>query len=101
MSVNANITDKKYKKLALQVTLNGFSFCVFDTLNQVVLSVKVIDFADYPKAAKVEDYYWKAFTDNPELKDSYDEILVLHDSNLDTICLISLLLSIISIRIAS
>ena len=84
MSVNANITDKKYKKLTLQVTLNGFSFCIFDTLNQVVLSVKEIDFAAYPKAAKVEDYYWKAFTDNPELKDSYDEIIVLHDSNLDT-----------------
>lgn len=84
MSVNANITDKKYKKLTLQVTLNGFSFCVFDTLNQIVLSVKEIDFADFPKATNVEDYFWKAFTDNPELNGSYDEVLVLHDSNLDT-----------------
>ncbi|MSP84403.1 MAG: DUF3822 family protein [Flavobacteriaceae bacterium] len=84
MVVNANITDKKYKKLTLQVTLNGFAFCVIDTLNQAVISVKEIDFSKYPKANKVEDYYWKAFTDNSKLKDSYDEVIVLHDSNLDT-----------------
>jgi hypothetical protein len=84
MSGNANITDKKYKKLTLQVRLDGFSFCVFDTLQQSILLVKEIAFSSYPPASKVEDYYWKAFSDFHELKDSYDEVVVLHDNNLDT-----------------
>lgn len=84
MSGNANITDKKYKKLTLQVRLDGFSFCVFDTLQQSILLVKEIAFSAYPPASKVEDYYWKAFSDFPELKDSYDEVVVIHDNNLDT-----------------
>lgn len=84
MSGNANITDKKYKKLTLQVRLDGFSFCVFDTLQQTIMMVKEIEFSSYPIASKVEDYYWKAFSDFPELKDSYDEVVVLHDNNLDT-----------------
>lgn len=84
MSINVNITTKKYKRLSLQVHLNGFTFCVFDTLDNKILSVKEVDFTTFPKAKIVEDYYWKSFVDNPELKDLYDEILVLHDSNLDT-----------------
>jgi hypothetical protein len=32
----------------------------------------------------VEDLYWKAFNEYPELKEKYDEVIVLHDSNLDT-----------------
>jgi hypothetical protein len=29
---NNDITQKTYKKLSIQVSLNGLSFCVFDTL---------------------------------------------------------------------
>jgi hypothetical protein len=83
-SMSTNITDKNYKKLSLQVTLNGFSFCVVDALNNNVIVLKEIDFNDYPKSSKVEDHYWKAFHDHPELKEKYDEVVVLHDSNLDT-----------------
>jgi hypothetical protein len=84
MSGLANITDKKYKKLLLQVSLNGFSFCVFDTLQKVVLVIKEIDFTTFQNTSKVEENYYKAFNENFELKDSYDEIIVLHDNNLDT-----------------
>ena len=82
--MSTNITDKNYKKLSLQVTLNGFSFCVFDTLNNKIVALKEIDFSDFPTSSKVEDLYWKAFNDYPELKEKYDEVIVLHDSNLDT-----------------
>lgn len=82
--MSTNITDKNYKKLSLQVTLNGFSFCVFDTLNSKVVALKEIDFSDFPTSSKVEDLYWKPFNDYPELKEIYDEVIVLHDSNLAT-----------------
>lgn len=81
---NSTITSKKYKKLTLQVALNGFSFCCFDTLNPAVLSFKSIEFKNANKTIAVEDAYAKAFKDYPELSDNYDEILVLHDNNLAT-----------------
>lgn len=84
MSGNTSITEKKYKKLVLQVTLNGFIYCCFDTLNNSVLFLETIDFSNYPRATKIEDHYWKAFVDNHELTKTYDEVLVIHDNNLNT-----------------
>lgn len=84
MSTNANITEKKYRKLVLQVSLGGFSFAGVDTLNDRILFAREIDFAKFPRAEKVEDYYWKAFVDNHELTKTYDEVSVIHDNNLNT-----------------
>ena len=84
MSITTNITEKNYKKLTLKVGLDGFSFCIFDTLSHRAEEVKSIDFSDYPKNLKAEDYYEKAFSENEELSRKYDEVLVLHDNNLNT-----------------
>jgi hypothetical protein len=84
MSANTDITEKKYRKLVIQVSLNGFSYGCFDTLNNKILFVKEINFAKFPRANKVEDHYWKAFVDHHELTKSYDEVLVIHDNNLNT-----------------
>src|SRR5690606_27849959 len=84
MTVNTNITEKKYKKLVLQVSLNGFCFSVVDTLYHSVLLFKEIDFKDLPAATRVEEHYWKAFLEHPELTKMYDEVLVLHDNNLNS-----------------
>ena len=84
MMVNGNITEKKYKKLVLQVSLNGFCFCVVDTLNHTILLFKEVDFKTFPASAKVEDHYWKAFLEHQELTKLYDEVVVLHDNNLNT-----------------
>ena len=82
--MSINITDKNYYKLSLQVTLNGFSYCICDTLNNKIVALKEINFNIFPESSKVEDLYWKAFNDYPELKEKYDEVIVLHDSNLNT-----------------
>lgn len=84
MSINTNITDKKYKKLSIQVSLTGLSFCVFDTLNNVIISVKEVHFDTFHKATKIEELFADAFNNNQELKDSYDDILVFHNNNLST-----------------
>ena len=34
---NNDITQKNYKKLSIQVSLSGLSFCVFDTITDKVL----------------------------------------------------------------
>jgi len=90
MSVNQNITEKTYRKLAIQVSLSGFKFCAFDTLNDVVLFVKTVDFNDFPKSDKVEDHFWKAFVEDRDLTKSYDEVVVIHENNLSTFVPIAL-----------
>ncbi|SDH93229.1 Protein of unknown function [Flavobacterium omnivorum] len=79
-----NIAEKKYKKLSIQVSLTGLSFCCFDTLNNTVISFNEVHFETFQKATKIEDLFADAFRDHPELKDSYDEILVIHNNNLST-----------------
>ena len=85
MLVNtANITEKIYKKLTVQVSLTGMAYCSFDTLNHAILSLEEVTFDVSDKTAKVEDMvaaYWK---DNEVLNAAYDEILVLHENNLST-----------------
>jgi hypothetical protein len=84
MSINTTITEKKYKKLSLQVSLTGLSFCVFDTLNNTIISVKEVLLDKFQKNTKTEELFADAFKENPELKDSYDEIVVIHNNNLST-----------------
>ncbi|MEL1253434.1 DUF3822 family protein [Flavobacterium sp. DGU38] len=81
---NTNITSKNYKKLSIQVSLTGFSFCCFDTLNNTITSFNEVIFDTSKKTIKVEDAYGEAFKKHPELKDSYDEIMVIHNNNLST-----------------
>ena len=83
--MNTNITEKSYKKLSIQVALNGLSFCCFDTLNNTITAFNEIRFDTFHKATKTEDLFADAFSDFPELKESYDEILVIHNNNLSTI----------------
>lgn len=77
----ATIASKNYKKLSLQVALNGLSFCVFDTLNEKVLDLKEVKF-NYSQS--LEDQLWRTFVDFPALTKSYDEIMVLHDNNFNS-----------------
>ncbi|HEX8269131.1 MAG TPA: DUF3822 family protein [Flavobacterium sp.] len=85
MLVNStNITEKKYRKLALQIGLGGFTFCCFDTLEKRVLYVEEVDFGKYQKTSRIEDHYWKAFIEHTALTKDYDEISVIHQNNLST-----------------
>ncbi|OAB26404.1 Protein of unknown function [Flavobacterium fryxellicola] len=84
LTPNPNITEKVYKKLSIQVSLTGLSFCCFDTLNDTVSSFNDVHFDPFQKGIKIEDLFATAFRDYPELKESYDEILVIHSNNLST-----------------
>lgn len=81
---NTNITSKNYKKLSIQVSLTGFSFCCFDTLNNIITSFKEIKFEATNKPNRIEELFSEAFKNNPELKSTYDEVMVIHTNNLST-----------------
>ena len=82
--MTTSITDKTYKKLAIQVSLNGLSFCVFDTLSGKPIIVQHIPFDSFQRSAKIEDLFASVFRENPELKHRYDEIVVIHSNSLST-----------------
>jgi hypothetical protein len=79
-----NITSKNYKKLSIQVSLNGLSFCCFDTLNNVITTMKEVQFDTSNKTIKIEELLADVFKNNAELKHRYDEIMVIHTNNLST-----------------
>lgn len=80
--MSTSITDKTYKKLAIQVSLNGLSFCVWDTLNSNPIVLQSIPFDSFQRSAKIEDLFASVFRENPELRHQYDEIAVVHSNNL-------------------
>ena len=79
-----NITDKVYKKLSIQVATSGLSFCIFDTLNNTVKTVKTLTFNSVDASLKTEELFADAFANNDELTARYDEIVVIHNNNLST-----------------
>ena len=82
-----SITDKTYKKLAIQVSLNGLSFCVFDTLSGKPVVLHNIHFDSFQRSAKIEDLFASVFREHSELSHQYDEIEVLHSNNLSTLAI--------------
>lgn len=82
MVVTSNdITQRNYKKLSIQVSLSGLSFCVFDTITNKVLLHNSVGFK---KNEVIDSQLWNTFVDNTILSKTYDEIIVLHDNNINT-----------------
>ena len=77
---NNDITQKTYKKLSIQVSLSGLSFCVFDLISNMVMTTMSIPFE---KNKVMEEQLWRTFVDYPILTKSYDEVMVIHDNNLN------------------
>jgi hypothetical protein len=85
MLVNAaNITEKKYQKLTIQVSLTSMSFSSLDTLNHKVLAVDETIFDTDNPSFKVEDVITQILNENPIFKATYDEVEVLYDNHLST-----------------
>ena len=82
--MTTSITNKTYKKLSIQVSLNGLSFCVFDTLHNKPIALQNIHFDSFQRSNKIEDLFASVFREHPELSHQYDEIMVLHSNNLST-----------------
>jgi hypothetical protein len=88
--MNLNITDKTYKKLSIQVALNGMSFCVLDALSKQPLAIENIHFEQFQRNITIEELFENVFNDHAILNDSFDEITIIHNNNLSTFVPIAL-----------
>ncbi|MGL2967608.1 DUF3822 family protein [Flavobacterium sp. XGLA_31] len=84
MLQNTSVIHKTYQKLAIQVSLNGLSFVTFDTLTNKPQVLRKIEMGKVHVTTKIEDLFAEAFHNHPELKASYDEIVIVHSNNLAT-----------------
>ena len=84
MYQNTSITNKTYRKLAIQVSLTGLSFAVFDTIVNKPLALKTITMGKVNVLSRIEDLFAEAFQNHTELKAGYDEIVIVHSNNLST-----------------
>jgi hypothetical protein len=78
------ITDKKYRRLALEVSLEGLSLCVWDTLNHRILSFRDVKFNKPEITTPIEESLSVAFRNTIELTEKYDEIMIVHSNCLST-----------------
>jgi len=77
-----SITKYTHQKLALEVSLTGFSFAIINTVSNEILKIKEIDFSSYKNSTNTEECYKICFSEHPELTQKYDQIIVLHNNNL-------------------
>jgi hypothetical protein len=80
---NTNITEKNIKTIHSSF-LGWIVFCCFDTLNNTITSFNEVHFDSFHKEIKIEDLFSNAFRDYPELKETYDDVLIIHNNNLST-----------------
>ncbi len=77
---SSDITQKTYKKLVIQVSLDALSFCVLDLITNKVLHTTEIAFE---KNKVIEEQLWRVFIEHTILTKAHDEIVVLHNNNLN------------------
>ncbi|WP_177764750.1 DUF3822 family protein [Flavobacterium sp. I3-2] len=75
------MSDTKFNKLIIQVSLQNFSFCV---KNQITDEITFFKSLPINSLASIENQLETIFNQNEMLHVTYDDILVLHDNNLNT-----------------
>ena len=81
---NPSVIDKTYKKLSIQVSLNGLSFASFNTLKNTVIALEKIEMGTFEKNVTIEELFCEAFLKYQELKSGYDQVMIIHSNNLST-----------------
>ena len=76
-----NMTNTKYNKLIIQVSLQNFTFCV---KNQVTDEITYFKSLPINSLASLENQLETIFNQNEMLHITYDDVLVLHDNNLNS-----------------
>ena len=77
-----DIADKNFKKLSIQVSLNGLSFCVADTVSQKLLISDAVEFSEEKNPIVVLDELKNIFQKHQLNEMEFDEVVVVHRNTL-------------------
>jgi len=75
------MSNGTFQKLYLQVSLHDFSYCVKNQVNNQVVQFKSFPLDPYKTIEQQLDLF---FDKEEMLQSGYDDVLVLHDNNLNT-----------------
>lgn len=84
VTTSNQVTQNTNKKLSIQVSLNGLSFCCTNLIDGTIDTFEEVSFGTFPKNQTLENYLWHTFAKFSELSKNYDEIHVLHHHNIST-----------------
>ena len=73
---------ENFKKLSIQVSLNGLSFCVFDTVANTILNSEKVVFAKELTPYEILKRLKLLFSTHNLEEDQFSEIVVVHRNNL-------------------
>ena len=80
-----DLKETIHKKLSIQFSLDGFSFCVFDEYLQEFVSFKEYPFAEKAKTPdELLDSIKQVFVKEPQLRLKYAKVEVIHENNLSS-----------------
>lgn len=75
-------SKSEYNKLSIQVSLNGLSFCVLDTLSNTVIASERIVFKNELTPYAVQKEIKQLFDENSIQQAKFSEVVVIHRNNL-------------------
>ncbi len=79
---NTGIPVENFKKLSIQVSLNGLSFCVFDTVANTILNSEKVVFAKELTPYEILKRLKLLFSSHKIEEEQFSEIVVVHRNNL-------------------
>ncbi len=77
-----NSFSKEFNKLSIQVSLNGFSFCVVDTINGAIVKSELVSFAGEQTPYHLKKKLASLFNKYNLNKDKFSEVVVIHRNKL-------------------
>ncbi len=80
-----NIKDISNLKLSIQVSLSGLSFCILNIETNTITYLKNFAFKKKLNPNQVLDKLQHYFNTESELKESFDEVIVVHKNELSTL----------------
>lgn len=77
-----DIADKNFKKLSIQVSLNGLSFCVADTVSHKTLIADGVAFSEEKNPMLVKDELKNLFNKHHIEQMEFDDVVAIHRNTL-------------------
>lgn len=82
---NIDNSDMSYKKLSIQISLNGLSFCVLDSIGNTILKQESIFFPDELNPYQILKKLKELFEENDITKNKFSDVTVIHRNSLFSI----------------
>ena len=82
MSNNVENSTLNYHKLSIQISLNGLSFCILDTIGNKIEKSERIQFSKELSHFEVQKKLKEVFEKHKVTDISYNEVIVIHRNNL-------------------